>query len=58
MPCNKTLGKFIHKQTELDYLYSSLKEGTFTLNTVAFLRSLSLNEFDTTLQLSKVKASL
>ena len=29
MPCNTTLGKFIHKQTELDYLYSSLKEGTF-----------------------------
>ena len=29
MPNNTTLGKFIHKQTELDYLYSSLKEGTF-----------------------------
>ena len=28
MPCNTTLGKFIHKKTELDYLYSSLKEGT------------------------------
>jgi len=29
MPNNTTLGKFIHEQTELGYLYSSLKEGTF-----------------------------
>ena len=27
--CLTTLRKFIHEQTELDYLYSSLKEGTF-----------------------------
>lgn len=29
MPNNTTLGKFIHEQNELDYLYSSLKEGSF-----------------------------
>ena len=41
MPNNTTLGKFIREQTELGYLNSSLKEGTF-INTVAFLRSSSL----------------
>ena len=29
MSNNTSLGKFIHEQTELDYLYSSLKEGNF-----------------------------